>query len=258
MGKTNQKHSKTTTQGKHPHARGEDFQSLLSPPATRETPPRPWGRLNDRIPGAREHGNTPTPVGKTRGLCPPAAQIQKHPHARGEDELLGKHVAVNAETPPRPWGRRCLHGFISSSFGNTPTPVGKTLRASRSEWQREKHPHARGEDAQRSTVRLNDWETPPRPWGRLSDIAVKTLYPGNTPTPVGKTKDGTPVDPGHQKHPHARGEDGRIGQHHVIDAETPPRPWGRLSQLADCGLSAGNTPTPVGKTNKENHHRIES
>ena len=91
-----------------------------------ETPPRAWGRLRSEQTGRVGHGNTPTGVGKTRVVPMVGAGLRKHPHGRGEDtgELRG-HLA-DMETPPRAWGRRFSPLMSETSFGNTPTGVGKT------------------------------------------------------------------------------------------------------------------------------------
>ena len=59
------------------------------------------------------------------------------------------------------------------------------------------------------------------------------------------------------KHPHARGEDGRVHCPVQDDLETPPRTWGRqvVTDLAVLGLR--NTPTHVGKTFPSYPNRIK-
>ena len=71
---------------------------------------------------------------------------------------------------------------------------------------------------------------------------------GNTPTHVGKTRSYPAGSAGHEKHPHARGEDGGATKYGVSLTETPPRTWGRRSTVLYTCAHRGNTPTHVGKT----------
>ena len=126
VGKTLPWTGSRTTQGKHPHMRGEDNGNISPNNLARETPPHAWGRpqkLDWREPGM---GNTPTCVGKTSSRSPSLSLRRKHPHMRGEDR----------ESAP-------LKGRLD---GNTPTCVGKTFSLDVSELSDEKHPHMRGED----------------------------------------------------------------------------------------------------------------
>ena len=49
----------------HPHGRGEDGPSMRDLITMGETPPRAWGRRDQRKQGAQAVRNTPTGVGKT-------------------------------------------------------------------------------------------------------------------------------------------------------------------------------------------------
>jgi len=91
---------------KHPHERGEDWQTLRRLGIQWETPPRAWGRLLAAQRDAAGGGNTPTSVGKTtwRGLS--GTGLKKHPHERGEDTEVVAAETKRPETPPRAWGRR--------------------------------------------------------------------------------------------------------------------------------------------------------
>ena len=70
---------------KHPHVRGEDAGMSAKKTATRETPPRAWGRPRRLFMPTQHRGNTPTCVGKTVASFICWSAIQKHPHVRGED-----------------------------------------------------------------------------------------------------------------------------------------------------------------------------
>ena len=71
-------------------------------------------------------------------------------------------------------------------------------------------------------------ETPPRVWGRQSELQA--------------------IAKGLWKHPHVCGEDQSQGGENRLGKETPPRVWGRLGQGQILNDSVGNTPTCVGKT----------
>ena len=90
--------------------------------------------------------NTPTGVGKTKGLSRQGIKAKKHPHRRGEDCIAVNQKNNDVETPPQAWGRR--HAFPSPSVTprNTPTGVGKTYPERLKQAKRGKHPHRRGED----------------------------------------------------------------------------------------------------------------
>ena len=94
-------------------------------------------------------------------------------------------------------------------------------------------------------------ETPPRAWGRRAGCSCRRTQNRNTPTGVGKTVQAIIDDVMGKKHPHGRGEDRRgVGDGWRV-AETPPRAWGRLLGVNPTYLSAGNTPTGVGKTARQ-------
>ena len=112
----------------------------------------------------------------------------------------------------------------------------------------EKHPHARGEDAVGRDRKIEYIETPPRTWGRREDPCMPIHQKRNTPTHVGKTRRSLHADPSKEKHPHARGEDSRMGSKLCVQRETPPRTWGRRITAYSHIVYLGNTPTHVGKT----------
>ena len=91
------------------------------------------------------------------------------------------------ETPPRTWGRRSANAFKVAFYRNTPTHVGKTAGRVEALFPCQKHPHARGEDAEETIQNLLAEETPPRTWGRLLLKEGQLLFHRNTPTHVGKT-----------------------------------------------------------------------
>ena len=111
---------------KHPHVRGEDYVNMWKRIADKETPPRAWGRHFLSCFICMEWRNTPTCVGKTPPAPRSRSRGKKHPHVRGEDFLIILNHNAAGETPPRAWGRPVVSFILITSFGNTPTCVGKT------------------------------------------------------------------------------------------------------------------------------------
>ena len=195
------------TERKHPHGRGEDLEQLLLGKATRETPPRAWGRPRRSTTRRSGGRNTPTGVGKTTRRSRAGVHDWKHPHGRGEDQSWLGTLTMCAETPPRAWGRQIHHLLITEILRNTPTGVGKTRSLAEKHLKKKKHPHGRGEDRRPVRRRLCGSETPPRAWGRLDMAARQGCRTGNTPTGVGKTRERSSRRWLPRKHPHGRGED---------------------------------------------------
>ena len=73
--------------------RGEDNLGIGKHDAEPETPPHAWGRRRSVGRGNPVTGNTPTCVGKTQRRLYPAPAPEKHPHMRGEDDLLYRRKA---------------------------------------------------------------------------------------------------------------------------------------------------------------------
>ena len=126
VGKTGQPAASPVVLGKHPHGRGEDRGGEGRGDTPRETPPRAWGRPEQRHGDGHAAGNTPTGVGKTPSLYGSGQRQGKHPHGRGEDPCSNGYSSVGLETPPRAWGRPALSSLEGKPVRNTPTGVGKT------------------------------------------------------------------------------------------------------------------------------------
>ena len=235
---------------KHPHVRGEDDTTDAQGDDPRETPPRAWGRLAQTPVGGTLTGNTPTCVGKTFLPSPQRRDCKKHPHVRGEDQCRSPSRAPERETPPRAWGRPTGFHQHPSRRGNTPTCVGKTPSINYSVIIFQKHPHVRGEDATQHFAVVSYEETPPRAWGRLFAIRKANSRRRNTPTCVGKTKPCALLAGQSRKHPHVRGEDDALADAGEQSGETPPRAWGRPTEIIADTMQMGNTPTCVGKTSE--------
>ncbi len=146
VGKTRGHHCRHAIKRKHPHVRGEDPAGGLYRLRHLETPPRAWGRLRPKPPPLNLIGNTPTCVGKTFAQYVSDFVHRKHPHVRGEDQLIKAGTFNPEETPPRAWGRLWKLLCPAWTDGNTPTCVGKTQSPGVRNRDERKHPHVRGED----------------------------------------------------------------------------------------------------------------
>lgn len=92
---------------------------------------------------------------------------QETPHVHGEDRTNVSACSKAGETAPCAWGRLFVSTTAQTSYGNTPTCVGKTPAGAYAGRERRKHPHMRGEDGFGGFVTDTLIETPPRAWGRL-------------------------------------------------------------------------------------------
>ncbi len=248
--------------------RGENLGSQCSLLYSMETPPHAWGKPDTGRNEPADCRNTPTCVGKTRsckckdivnqkhphmrGENEPTTQNTiaewKHPHMRGENQQLPKWFESNGETPPHAWGKPVQKSFVSLSFRNTPTCVGKTLRYVRLCSVYQKHPHMRGENVVPVPSARCVIETPPHAWGKPMIGLAKIVLSRNTPTCVGKTFGSSIQCVGSGKHPHMRGENQYKPKEPEFKPETPPHAWGKPKVITDYKTASGNTPTCVGKT----------
>ena len=110
VGKTAGEGAAPSEEEKHPHAGGEDFRLVTASLTRAETPPRGWGRLDEKGNLREGYRNTPTRVGKTGKRHGRKLSREKHPHAGGEDRRVRVINPRYQETPPRGWGRLC--GFV--------------------------------------------------------------------------------------------------------------------------------------------------
>jgi len=146
-------------------------------------------------------------VGKTLEFRDRFLKLAVHPHACGEDLLVG-------------WNSIVVLRF-------TPTRVGKTFVDVEEYWDDTVHPHACGEDGAQVAISTEAFGSPPRVWGRRWSCPTFIWGGRFTPTRVGKTSSGTPLFRSASVHPHACGED--AGSTHPIARSrgSPPRVWGR-------------------------------
>ena len=252
----------------HPHACGENANSIRNALNCARYTPTPVGKTcSPYLHGAIQR-YTPTPVGKTRHTRVLRLPTTVHPHACGENIDFGNLFVFDDGTPPRLWGKRCIRSPDVRAVGTpprlwgkpltrscrppsyryTPTPVGKTPFATYRLSFVTVHPHACGENGPPSGVTSTMIGTPPRLWGKRARRRIKRKDTRYTPTPVGKTIE--------------------VDRTFYPEPGTPPRLWGKLragvSSLLShsvhphaCGenprtASQGSwlaryTPTPVGE-----------
>ena len=89
----------------HPHARGDNYNNALNAYQTNGSPPRPWGQFRERVFGAADQRFTPTPVGTMQANTGLSDAHAVHPHARGDNVLIGHGRSLLNGSPPRPWGQ---------------------------------------------------------------------------------------------------------------------------------------------------------
>ena len=297
----------------HPHARGDHghvqrFYSPGSPPRAwgrRYAAGLPLSRrcrfTPTRVGTARLRG---VPV--VRGAVHPHARgddqfrtsrLERtvHPHARGDHSsrflsrfALARFTPTRVGTTLTRSSRGTRRRFTPTRVGTTglrivshcvvcrftPTRVGTTATGVRRRRRRDPvHPHARGDDAAVSPVRIVRRDgSPPRAWGRrcasVPDRRRRSVHPharGDDESPMG-----LPIT--HAVHPHARGDDCTSGpssrrcsdgspprawgrrvpcsRHRPIASGSPPRAWGRLIATSPSCRHCRFTPTRVGTTSR--------
>jgi len=212
----------------HPHARGDDIATGNRATFSDGSPPRAWGRPEDRLLDVEDQRFTPTRVGTTKKTCPRDGNRSVHPHARGDDS--------NNRTP-KPACTRF-----------TPTRVGTTAEEEAEESKPPVHPHARGDDGTVAVRVVSGAGSPPRAWGRPLRGRAASPHGRFTPTRVGTTAVSESTPRSRSVHPHARGDDG--DGHMIRDAAcgSPPRAWGRRQHSRRRKMYRRFTPTRVGTT----------
>ena len=146
-----------------------------------------WGRPAAPIAISPLTRFTPTCVGKTTGGTAATGSLRVHPHVCGEDlvnSTISNHIVGS---PPRVWGRQRTAAKFPQNQRFTPTCVGKTSLGVQDRGLSRVHPHVCGEDASRHMTFSRQNGSPPRVWGRLSELERKVQGLGFTPTCVGKT-----------------------------------------------------------------------
>ena len=170
----------------HPHVRGEGLAGETRLYPADGSPPRAWGRRDDRGHARRAERFTPTCVGKAAGSAGRWPRSSVHPHVRGEGVYLSIDGGEPDGSPPRAWGRpaAATAGEATSRF--TPTCVGKARTSALLVPLCPVHPHVRGEGAALRMYLKANGGSPPRAWGRRGATGSAAGEPRFTPTCVGK------------------------------------------------------------------------
>ena len=192
--------------------------------------PRGWGKP-PRGPGAAAtHRTIPTRVGKTRSGLTTKDISTDHPHAGGENALVGREVVARRGPSPRGGGKRARRAAWRCPSRTIPTRVGKTFRRTKA-W-----PLLTGPSPTRVGKRS-------RPSPRLGG-------PRTIPTRVGKTGRANTSAPFNSDHPHAGGENNREEQVTVVTSRTIPHAGGENPHVYGGRIRRGlrTIPTRVGKT----------
>ena len=215
----------------HPHAGGENFDTVQFSVMLDGSPPRGWGKLPPNQGKPAPPRFTPTRVGKTRWPRRSSPPPPVHPHAGGENFGRGSARPACGGSPPRGWGK--LFGELGQISRDrfTPTRVGKTFRPIVRRASTAVHPHAGGENALVAASLVADFGSPPRGWGkRVVVLAFRRA---------------TPV------HPHAGGENGPSLMCAEAMYGSPPRGWGKHFSADVAALAIPVHPHAGG----ENAHR---
>ena len=109
--------------------------------------PRGWGKLWLPFRPGRLDRTIPTRVGKTKETGAVRGEGSDHPHAGGENTLLGGNPSCFRGPSPRGWGKLNDRHVEQLTARTIPTRVGKTVRSYSSAAATTDHPHAGGENA---------------------------------------------------------------------------------------------------------------
>ncbi len=166
MGTINYGYRMSVVQPVHPHARGDNLFEAICRAAHGGSPPRAWGQLIKASEGYTSTRFTPTRVGTITLSSRQSFLMPVHPHARGDNGCKGSIISVPYGSPPRAWGqyRAVRRPDISDRF--TPTRVGTIWPPSAGHRVWSVHPHARGDNKDRSTLIDGQTGSPPRAWGQ--------------------------------------------------------------------------------------------
>ena len=173
--------------------------------------------------------NIPTCVGKTLKPTVFESVFQKHPHLRGENWRVLPQDRTSWRNIPTCVGKTTPSPTAPKSFTETSPPAwGKPMLCIEASVVCWKHPHLRGENGARVSMRKPRPETSPPAWGKRRDMGQSFFTSGNIPTCVGKTPRRSRHAPLLEKHPHLRGENQSIRARCRGCRETSPPAWGKL------------------------------
>ena len=226
--------------------RGDGKRAAASGRVASGSPPRAWGRRNDRRRKVSDYRFTPTCVGTAQTATPQGQPHPVHPHVRGDGRPSGRSDLHRHGSPPRAWGRLVVVVLHVLRHRFTPTCVGTARGRSLGGLSLPVHPHVRGDGAMVHTSENASIGSPPRAWGRRSPSGLTAAASRFTPTCVGTAQRDRPHLGQSAVHPHVRGD----GEAALALAEavggSPPRAWGRLNRRELAIADIRFTPTCVG------------
>ena len=149
----------------HPHACGENPESMTPAPTGCGPSPRVWGERMKTIITAIKARTIPTRVGRTSEIGNRPLSCADHPHACGENLAILAYPALYSGPSPRVWGEQLANQSALGSLRTIPTRVGRTYPRSVSDAPNPDHPHACGENSLPTVFHINDSGPSPRVWG---------------------------------------------------------------------------------------------
>ena len=115
----------------HPHARGEQGAAWQAVGNATGSSPRTWGTAIDNDTKRANGRFIPTHVGNRDVLAAVALLAAVHPHARGEQVVVARHLHQQTGSSPRTWGTAghapastTRSRFIPTHVGNRRLPAG--------------------------------------------------------------------------------------------------------------------------------------
>ncbi len=145
--------------------------------------------------------------------------------------------------------------FHGGSFVST-VPVHPHVRGDGGSWARplagfSVHPHVRGDGVMIATIAVDSIGSPPRAWGRLAKLVPDRHVVRFTPTCVGTATATGPQSAATAVHPRVRGDGGRGTGDQGRRVGSPPRAWGRRTNIGIGPIWKRFTPTCVGTAAEE-------
>ena len=238
VGTSRQAQPSTSTDGVHPHVRGDICLVRTGRRRCCGPPPRAWGHPDRRPDRRLGGGSTPTCVGTSSAQTTSSATPAVHPHVRGDISRVCQSGPIENGPPPRAWGHHDQVGEVEALLRSTPTCVGTSRRRS---WR---FHHSTG--------------PPPRAWGHPQAAARRPPHGGSTPTCVGTSESIQRCLTVRAVHPHVRGDIPRPSSRLSPHGGPPPRAWGHRGGDRPPLAGPGSTPTCVGTSSNSLPHRPET
>ncbi len=248
MGRTSLRCLCLTLSPDHPHAGGENLETISHPSQCNGPSPRGWGeRLIPRCHCVWLR-TIPTRVGRTSQPTGLPRQTPDHPHAGGENVFtICRHSGI-AGPSPRGWGEHVPTTPSHKVRRTIPTRVGRTLTHTPPWPKTPDHPHAGGENAVAKVFFQSLSGPSPRGWGERSCGGFRFRTQRTIPTRVGRTELRWMMTSRNSDHPHAGGENTSDRTDSRNESGPSPRGWGERSGETCCCSDLRTIPTRVGRT----------